>query len=88
MYALGSVVPTRPTSERTVNSPANARFAAKIRRRVTNRSGSPGGGSRDAVSSKVSAMRGFSFSGRNPLSPQPPLSTGRPASIQSCLPPS
>jgi hypothetical protein len=41
-----------------------------------------------APQSRMSAMRGFTFSGRDPRSPQPPLSTGRPASIQSCLPPS
>src|ERR687894_315891 len=58
-YALGSVTPTGPASERAVDSPASAKFAAKMRRGVRNRPGPVGRVSRFAVSPGASVMRDF-----------------------------
>src|SRR5918998_5542769 len=54
-YALGSVTPTRPASERAVDSPASAKFAARMRRGVRDRP--VGRVSRGAVSPEASVMR-------------------------------
>ncbi len=69
MNALGSVTPTRPASDRTVNSPASATFAATITPGVLDRPGSLEMGSRDAVSLRVSAMRISSASSRGAALP-------------------
>src|SRR5918998_1171662 len=70
-YALGSVPPTRPGSERAVDSPASAKFAARMRRGVRDRP--VGRVSRFAVSPEASVMRDFPLflrPGRG--SPSPP----------------
>src|ERR687893_782766 len=54
-YALGSVTPTRPASEKAVDSPASAKFAARMRRGVRDRP--VGRVSRGAVSPGASVMR-------------------------------